>query len=92
MSDPAFEAAQRVWDEIEENDGSFDPVLDIECAELVDAAREALAPIRARHRPYDRTVHYGSSETERVCNYCLGPIKWPCPDARDAYSSEELER
>jgi hypothetical protein len=91
VRDPAIEAAQRVWDEIEDNDATFDPVLDIECAELVDAAREALAPIRERHRPYDRPI-YGSAQTERVCRHCLGPIKWPCPDARDAYSSEELER
>lgn len=58
--------------------------------ELIDAAREALAPYRDRHRPFDRPIRYGSTETERVCNYCLGPKKWPCPDAMDGYSAEEL--
>lgn len=56
------------------------------------AAREALEPIRDRHRPFDRPVRYMSKETERVCAHCLGPRKWPCPDALDSYTTEELER
>lgn len=49
----------------------------------IDAAREALAPIRARHQPRHQ---------------CGGPawcaydgIDWPCPDALDAYTTTELE-
>lgn len=85
MNDPAIEAAQRAV-------AAVPNAADYTYGELVDTAREALKPIRDRHRPYDRPISYGSPETERVCNYCLGPIKWPCPDARDAYSNEELER
>lgn len=78
MSDPAVDAATRVM--------TYPSKTEIACA------REALDPIRSRHRPYARPISYGSTETERVCRYCLGPIKWPCPDARDAYSSEELSQ
>lgn len=58
-----------------------------------EAAREALAPIRARHHPVDVVLH-GKKRT--VCAHCHGPSPiglrglWPCEDARDAYPPEEL--
>lgn len=80
MSDPAVEAAQRCADRY--GIASFHV--------MATAAREALAPIRELHRPFDRAVTYGSDETVKVCNHCLGPIPWPCTTAIYAYTSEEL--
>lgn len=92
MSDPAVVAAQRAEE--------IDPFPELDAAGLgyvkrlltEAAAREALKPIRDRHRPFDRPVRYMSKETERVCAHCLGPRKWPCPDALDSYTTGELER
>lgn len=57
---------------------------------MLDAAREALKPLRELHRPLDRPISWGNTQTERVCHHCLGPVKWPCLTARLVYSSEEL--
>ncbi len=81
MTDPAIEAAQKIW----------------ECHEppywssaLVAAAREALKPIRQKHYP----VAY--INRQRCCVKCYDdkgkPHLWPCPPALDAYTTEELER
>lgn len=95
MSDPAVEAARCAWessdDDISQNipyragePGIWTP------APMEAAAREALKPIRDRHRPFTRDYPGGDGRT--VCNHCLGPRDWPCPDALDAYTSEELQR
>lgn len=81
--DPAVEAAQRAWG----CDSNWVAKTATEVS--VDAAREALAPIRDRHRPHDRPIP-GTPHTEKVCGYCLGPKLWPCPDAFDAYREDEL--
>ncbi len=86
MTDPAIEAARKAV-----NGGLGFPNGPVD-AFAVQAAREALEPIRDRHRPFDRPVGFMSKETERVCTYCMGPKKWPCLDALDAYSTEELEK
>lgn len=88
--DPAVEAARKVWESQKSIPFAHDALWSTNS--LIPAAREALKPIRERHRPFDRPVRYGSKETERVCIYCLGPKKWPCLDALDAYPTAELER
>jgi len=92
--DPAVEAARAAWALHGKPAWLFDkpehPWNGGMSLDLIASAREALAPIRSRHRPLTRHVSYGSPETERVCVYCLGPVKWPCLDAIDAYSTEEL--
>lgn len=85
-TDPAVEAAQRAW-------AAFDPTRTERNTTVllqVAAAREALQPIRDRHRPFTRDFPGGDGRT--VCTYCLGPRDWPCLDARDAYPSEELSQ
>lgn len=57
---------------------------------LTDSAREALKPLRDLHRPFDRPISWGNTQTERVCNHCLGPVAWPCATALHIYSAEEL--
>ena len=75
MSDPAVEAAQRAW-------LSRGVPTKFAIVDLADAAREALKPIRERH--------------QQVCIYAVGRVckhdghRWPCADALDAYSTEEL--
>lgn len=56
----------------------------------IAAAREALAPLRARHR-----AAYGfklprrkGDRPETFCETCH--VKWPCDDARDIYPEDEL--
>lgn len=56
----------------------------------IAAAREALAPLRARHR-----AAYGfklprrkGDRPEPFCEACQ--VKWPCDDARDIYPEDEL--
>lgn len=56
----------------------------------IAAAREALAPLRARHR-----AAYGfklprrkGDRPETFCETCQ--VKWPCDDARDIYPEDEL--
>lgn len=54
---------------------------------MVTAAREALAPIRALHKPSVDECH--------CCRHCVecGDIGtgWPCDTARLIYTSSELE-
>lgn len=86
VADPAVEAAERAkhpaWAFVDPPGAAED------IAER--AAREALAPLRDIHRPYDRPVSYGSTETTRVCSQCLGPQSWPCLTARLVYREDEL--
>ena len=49
-----------------------------------------IADLKTLHRPFDRPVTYGSSETVRVCNHCLGPQKWPCTTARYMGETDEV--
>ena len=84
MNDPAADAAQRMW----ALNGWLYGTGGRELAEV--AAREALKPLRELHRPLDRPISWGNTQTERVCHHCLGPVKWPCATARLVYSSEEL--
>lgn len=55
-----------------------------------DGASGLTAPLRELHRPFDRPISWGNTQTERVCAHCLGPVAWPCATARLVYSSEEL--
>lgn len=81
VSDPAEVAANRVAQQVTHQ---------IYYHHMLDAAREALKPLRELHRPLDRPISWGNTQTERVCHHCLGPVKWPCLTARLVYSSEEL--
>ena len=81
--DPAVDAARRA---VLSTGTWAETALADKCA--IAAAREALQPFRDRHRPHDRRIP-GTNKTERVCGYCLGPMHWPCPDARDAYREDE---
>lgn len=80
MSDPAVQAAQRAT----AASGGFVSTHDIQ------SAREALAPIRELHRPFQR-VDYPGADGRTVCNHCLGPTDWPCLTARLCYTTDELE-
>lgn len=51
---------------------------------MTDAAREMAKPIRERHFRMSDRRNFGAPK----CDYCRKP--WPCPDALDVYSSEEL--
>ena len=79
MTDPAIEAAQRHVYTL-----PFESRLD--GADLVAAAREALAPIRELHRRNDRGE----------CSHCISPQDaawgaiWPCETARLVYPEDEL--
>lgn len=81
MSDPAIEAARRAV-----NGGLGFPNGPVD-AFAVSAAREALKPIKARHRPVKKYAHPDSGLD---CIACSKP--WPCPDALDTYNTEELNR
>lgn len=78
MSDPAVEAAQRALPMFASNTPH---------QSMIDAAREALAPLRELHRNVDE---WG----EPVCAYCMGHdgwhLDWPCDTARLIYPSEDL--
>ncbi|WPH57690.1 hypothetical protein [Mycobacterium phage WXIN] len=82
MSDPAFLAAQRAI--AHHYAVSVEPTPSEVCA-----AREALKPIRAKHRP----VTY--INRQRCCVTCFDsagkPHLWPCPTAPLIYPSEELQ-
>ena len=92
-TDPATAAAQRgreavigrtdFWDQ----DG-----LEALNDATVASAREALAPIRARHHKVPANARHDNGI--RVCAHCLDdrgiPVLWPCADALDAYPPEEL--
>lgn len=97
MSDPAIEAAKLAWAANEALDGiEYTPgeggLWSPDSMET--AAREALAPLRDLHRPFDPSaVRYAThGGNEIVCNHCLGPRKWPCPTALYLYTTEELEQ
>lgn len=79
--DPALEAASRAFSDVEMDDLTYAPrrtqIL------MIEAARQALRPIRDRHTP--RTDTFGSVE----CVHC--GYLWPCPDAQKCYTTAELE-
>lgn len=87
-ADPAIAAAQRYWQSVDPHwTGNED---DMGFAIASGAAREALAPLRARHR-----AAYGfklprrkGDRPEPFCEACQ--VKWPCDDARDIYPEDEL--
>jgi hypothetical protein len=91
MTDPAIEAAQRAigvnrprWAAIVY--GYQDSDL---CADFaLDAAREALAPLRAIHHPGAWFADNGSEQEVRNCYTCCD--RWPCDTARLIYPSGEL--
>ncbi|WP_336670689.1 hypothetical protein [Tsukamurella sp. USMM236] len=78
-SDPAVAAAFRV---AEDWGGPYD------IGAGVEAAREALAPLRELHKP---TSDYSGAS---VCDHCLGDdtlsAPWPCATAKLVYPPEEL--
>ena len=77
MSDPAVEAAQRAWEKNKIH--SF-------TVQRVNAAREALAPLRELHQSVAKCCEECSSN--RVCRECDWP--WPCVTARLIYREDEL--
>lgn len=84
MTDPAVEAAQRAWDKNKVRSFSVQRIM---------AAREALAPLRDLHRPFDRRTSIYPIPNDPhtiVCRHCLGPIDWPCATARLIYREDEL--
>ncbi|ABE67550.1 hypothetical protein PBI_PMC_49 [Mycobacterium phage PMC] len=85
MSDPAVEAAARAW---EWYPVPKDIPLVVRSVPLA-AAREALKPIRHKHRP----VAYVNRQT--CCVTCFDengkPHLWPCETAKLIYTSEELQ-
>lgn len=88
MSDPAIEAAQREWARKRGrgmlNYFKLDNPLE---SSFINAAREALKPIRELHQPITMC---GVS----CCQRCRGMngvlVSWPCATARLAYTSDEL--
>ncbi len=91
VHDPAVEAAKRAigdrhWWMTRLDDSEIDKLSEYGVA----AAREALAPIRDLHRPFDRPIRWGSGVTEQVCNHCHGPVPWPCTTAVHVYREDEL--
>lgn len=87
-TDPAIGAAQRAWaaGAVPWDKGGSEE------AAAVAAAREALDPIRALHRPTcelggDKCPHLPGC-TLSVCANCGDD--WPCVTALVCYSSEEL--
>ena len=85
--DPAVQAAQRAFARIENDELTYAPE---RAKDMIAAAREALAPIREMHRPFQR-VDYPGADGRTVCNHCLGPTDWPCLTARLCYTTDELE-
>ncbi|MDL9938707.1 hypothetical protein QSJ18_18325 [Gordonia sp. ABSL1-1] len=93
MSDPAREAARRAW-AVGGADHDFEHATEADL--MIDAAREALAPIRDLHKP----VTEDGWADEPSCRTCahetwtsrdLSYQPWPCATARLIYSAEELE-
>ena len=80
MNDPAEDAARRAF-----NTTDFDDPFSPEFP--VAAAREALAPIRALHRP-GRECKCDECEVDVWCDHC--GHAWPCPTAKLCYPSDEL--
>jgi hypothetical protein len=82
MSDPAVEAARQAWP------GRRKLVVNQPRFYMESAAREALKPIRTRH--YRVPVDDNDAPVCASCWGPNGPRGWPCPDALDAYTTEEL--
>ena len=86
MTDPAIEAAQRAIESygLLPNHVFYGP----DGPMLIEAAREALAPLRAKHQR--RARQYGPD----VCTSCRdaygGHADWPTGTDRLIYPSEEL--
>lgn len=81
MSDPAVEAARRAWDKSNTSGlrKSWDQLEGNTFTQMqIDAANEALAPIRKLHRP---------APSDDLCIVCC---YWPCATARLIYTTEEL--
>lgn len=92
MSDPAVEAADRAWANRYRNLGpesrAASAAHDGLGGFILDAAREALRPLRGVHRPA-----VVDDDDHRVCAKCWGPngpADWPCVTAELIYSSEEF--
>ena len=86
MSDPAVEAAHRAWRGLIDLHGPTHVPSPHDIGEA--AAREALAPLRAKHQR--RARQYGPD----VCTSCRdaygGHAEWPTGTDRLIYPSEEL--
>lgn len=82
-TDPAVEAAERASGTLRTSD-------------MIRAAREALAPIKALHKPGGLCRCCSGSHKRPVCT-CVDCVPdypaythWPCETARLVYPSEEL--
>lgn len=85
MSSPAERAAERAWAMIDGNDAEFDAEYDPECKELVNAANEALTPVKTMCDAMKLVAACEDAEVEHGMNLvlaALGPL---------VYSAEELE-
>ncbi|MEC4616314.1 hypothetical protein [Tsukamurella tyrosinosolvens] len=80
-SDPAVAAASRATRD--EDDPSGFAFYDNEVDAMIEAAREALAPLRELHRPNHPA--WGST----TCVTCELNL-WPCATAKLIYPEEEL--
>lgn len=88
MSDPAIEAVRRA------REASGEAYLDQMTDGQLEVAREALKPIRGRHKPVS---HPKILQGRPYCSYCWNcyddcPVLWPCDDAKDAFSEEEIAK
>ena len=102
MRDPAVEAARAAFLEQWPDQGDFEFGYSIEGRFGVDAAREALKPIRELHKPEWSSCldHCCSGENcKRRTRICAGGCDewvndnydfWPCATARLVYTEEEL--
>lgn len=87
-ADPAEEAAKRYWQTVDPHYCEDDDV-DMGFAIADGAAREALAPYRQRHLPLVNSC----SALHPLPSCSCGAYAWrDCPDARDCYTEEELNR
>lgn len=77
MTDPAVEAAQRAWEKNKIH--SF-------TVQRVNAAREALAPLRELHK---EIVWYPGQSDKTICSECK--LFWPCATAKLIYPDDELD-
>lgn len=86
MSDPAVDAAARAFAQVEDDDLAYASERDK--SGFITAAREALAPLRAKHQKVQRP-----DGTYR-CTSCRdaygGHADWPTGTDRLIYPSEEL--
>ena len=81
MSDPAVEAARRYAATL-----AYGFHSQLTGADLIFAAREALAPLRELHQPVNECCdECGGS---RVCCEC--EWQWPCATAKLIYREDEL--